>query len=188
VKINVVGVSGSGKTTVGRRLSEALNVSYIEMDRLFWKPNWTEPANDEFFSRLTEALSKDAWVLDGNYHRTASIKWQSVDVVIWIDFSITRTLWQASQRAIRRAIRHEELWPDTNNRESFRRLFSKDSILLWTIRSYRTMKQRYESIMTSDEYSHIRFIRVRSPKAVDELVKSLAYRQCIYDTNPASNI
>ena len=38
------------------------------------------------------------WVLDGNYTRTTSIKWKEVDMVIWIDYSFLRTLFQAIHR------------------------------------------------------------------------------------------
>ncbi|CRL43945.1 Shikimate kinase [Sodalis glossinidius str. 'morsitans'] len=54
MKINVVGTSGSGKSTSSRRLATQLAIPYIEMDTLFWQPNWT-PSNDEdFFCRLEQ--------------------------------------------------------------------------------------------------------------------------------------
>lgn len=36
MKINVVGTSGSGKSTFSRRLAAQLAIPYIEMDALFW--------------------------------------------------------------------------------------------------------------------------------------------------------
>ena len=42
MKINVVGTSGSGKSTLARQLAERLDVPYIEMDRLYWRPEWQE--------------------------------------------------------------------------------------------------------------------------------------------------
>ena len=42
MKINVVGTSGSGKSTLARQLAERLDVPYIEMDRLYWRPEWRE--------------------------------------------------------------------------------------------------------------------------------------------------
>lgn len=39
-RINVVGTSGSGKSTFGRQLSQQICAPYIEMDALFWQPNW----------------------------------------------------------------------------------------------------------------------------------------------------
>jgi hypothetical protein len=39
-RINVVGTSGSGKTTFARQLAARLDLPYYEMDALFWKPGW----------------------------------------------------------------------------------------------------------------------------------------------------
>ena len=62
------GLSGSGKSTIARRLGRALQIDYVEMDRLFHGPNWTEPSESVFRERITNAISGDRWVLDGNYH------------------------------------------------------------------------------------------------------------------------
>lgn len=130
MKINIIGTSGSGKSTFGRRIAEALAIPYIEMDRLYWRANWQGTPDDEFLATLEKALAASPdWVLDGNYNRTRDVKWRDVDLVVWIDRGFIRTLWQAVTRASRRAWHKQELWPGTGNRESFRRSFlSKDSI------------------------------------------------------------
>ncbi|WP_413284235.1 hypothetical protein [Vibrio sp. MA40-2] len=73
-KINVVGTSGSGKSTFSRLLAHKLSYPHLEMNAMFGKPNWTEPSDEEFFSELESQLSKSEWVLDGNYNRTSAIK------------------------------------------------------------------------------------------------------------------
>ena len=74
-RINVVGTSGSGKSTISKKLAENLGVPYIELDALFWGPNWTTTPDDEFFESLEKQLTAtDGWVLDGNYSRTTPIK------------------------------------------------------------------------------------------------------------------
>ena len=47
-RINVVGTSGSGKSTFARELAELLKLLYYEMDQLFWKLDWQESSDDEF--------------------------------------------------------------------------------------------------------------------------------------------
>lgn len=59
-RISLVGVSGSGKTTVGRQLAAALDVPFIELDSLFHQPGWTDLPHDEFRRRVSEALKADA--------------------------------------------------------------------------------------------------------------------------------
>ena len=53
-KINVVGTSGSGKSTVSKLLAAKLNYPYIEMDAVYWKADWQEPSDEEFIAKLAK--------------------------------------------------------------------------------------------------------------------------------------
>lgn len=175
-RINVVGTSGSGKSTFSRLLAGALDYKYIEMDAIFWKPDWQESIDEEFFAALESQLASDTWVLDGNYSRTGSIKWARVDTVIWIDYSFTRTIYQAVKRAFVRSISKQELWQNTGNVESFKKsFFSKDSIILWTLKTYKTHRARYQRLLVDPDYSHINFIRITSPKEARAYITKLCF-------------
>ena len=172
----MIGTSGSGKSSFARQLAAALKIPYLEMDRLYWKPNWQEPNDEEFFSILEQALSGDAWVLDGNYTRTTHIKWPRTNLVVWIDYSFPLTLYRVIKRSILRAWKKQELWPGTGNRESFMRLFSKDSMVLWTLSHYASNKGKFEELMATESYAHIEFVRLRSPKEAAALIQNLTNR------------
>ncbi len=173
-RINIVGTSGSGKSTLGRALASRINAPFFEMDALYWRANWQGVSDDELFADLTSITEQPAWVLDGNYNRTLPVKWANVDTVIWVDYSFIRTLYQATKRALIRVVSKQELWAGTGNRESFRRTFmSKESVLLWMINHHASNRIRYEKMMASDEYQHIRFIRVTSPKQAKQLIVNL---------------
>ncbi|MCG9596302.1 (d)CMP kinase [Vibrio sp. Isolate25] len=174
-KINVVGTSGSGKSTFSRQLAQTLNYPYIEMDRLFWKADWQESSDDEFFAQIEEATQQPYWVLDGNYNRSREIKWKEVDTVIWVDYSRLRTLYQAVTRAVYRCLTQKELWPGTGNTESIvKSFFSRDSIILWTLKTYHSNRQRYLADMTNPRYQHIRFIRLTSPRHAKRFLQQLS--------------
>ncbi len=163
-RFNIVGTSGCGKSSFARALAQRLNYPCIEMDLLYWKANWQEPTDPEFFARLQSALQPDCWVLDGNYTRTTAIKWSREVCVIWLDYSFPRVFFQALRRALNRAWTKQELWPDTNNRETFKQLlFSKKSILLWTLQTFHANRKKYRAMMSSPQYQHIHFIRLSDP-------------------------
>lgn len=103
MKINVIGTSGSGKSTLAKQIAAELDIPCIEMDRLYWRPDWQGTPDDVFKETLEQALQASPdWVLDGNYNRTRPVKWRHVDVVVWVDYGFTRTLYQAVTVAIKR--------------------------------------------------------------------------------------
>ena len=64
----IVGIAGSGKTTVSRTIAQRLGITHVELDALFHGPNWSLPPAGEFERRVTTALDGlDDWVVDGNY-------------------------------------------------------------------------------------------------------------------------
>lgn len=175
MKINIIGTSGSGKSTLARRIAAELAIPYIEMDRLYWRPNWQGTEDDALWSRLENALAAtEDWVLDGNYNRTRPVKWRNVDLVVWVDYGFARTLYQAVSLAFRRAWHKQELWPGTGNCESFRRsFFSRESIIIWTIKTWRSNRERYEADMRNPQYDHIRFVRITRRQDAETLIASL---------------
>jgi len=178
MKINVIGTSGSGKSTLSRQLAARLAIPYIEMDRLYWKANWGESSDEELFAAVEDALSVADWVTDGNYTRTQPIKWRDVDMIVWLDYSFTRTFYQAVKRAITRSWQQHEIWPGTGNRETFKKsFFSRDSIILWTLKTYAKNRKKYLALMANPAYQHIRFVHLRTPKQAQKFVEQLAVQQ-----------
>ena len=172
-KINVIGTSGSGKSTFSRLLANKVGYPYLEMDAIFWKPNWQESTDDEFFLKLKRSLAQETWVLDGNYSRTTEIKWSNVDHVIWIDYPFSRTMYQAIRRAFIRSATKTELW-GTGNTETFAKsFFSRDSIILWTLKTYKRKRVRYSKMLHDPRYRHIKFIRLTSPKMAKKFIEEL---------------
>ncbi len=169
-RIIVVGTTGSGKSTLAKKISRELNYKYIQLDALFWKPNWTQPSNEEFLEKLQIEISSDCWIIDGNYGQTHPLTWAKADCVIWIDLPLWKTLYHNIIRSVKRSIRREELWQGTGNRESFKRMFSKDSIILWLLKTYKSNIKLYESRMKDAAYSHIKFVRLKSRKEIKNWV------------------
>src|SRR5689334_21884081 len=83
-RIVVVGTSGSGKTTMARRLSRALHIRHIELDALHWEPNSVEAPDDIFRERVLKALQADSWSVDGNYSKVRRLIWERAVTIVWL--------------------------------------------------------------------------------------------------------
>ena len=83
-RINVIGTSGSGKSTFSKRLAAVLGIPHLEMDAIYWQPDWQHLDDDEVSAAVAAALEPQSWVLDGNYSRTTPLKWKDVQCVIWL--------------------------------------------------------------------------------------------------------
>ncbi|MEM9327644.1 MAG: adenylate kinase [Bacteroidota bacterium] len=178
-RINVIGTSGSGKSTFSKELAQSLGYPYIQLDQLYWLPNWQEPDDTVFLPKIEAALRPNAWVLDGNYKRTTPIKWRNVDTVIWLDYSFSITVWRACKRAINRIVSKKELWSNTGNVETLGRLFSKESVVGWTIKTHHSNRWRYQAIMKDPKFQRITFYHLRSPEAARRFLDSVAQSEVI---------
>jgi adenylate kinase family enzyme len=162
-RINVVGTSGSGKTIFARELARLLDLPYYEMDALFWKPGWQQASDEELFGKVEEVCAQPRWVLDGNYTRTLPIKWNRVQLVVWLDAPFVPTVWRVVARTVRRAFTREELWPGTGNRESIAEAFlTRKSIIWWALATHAKNRRKYCALMAAPEHSHITCLRLRS--------------------------
>ena len=160
--IAIVGPTGSGKTTLAVQLAQRLNIPHIELDALHWEPNWTEAPIEVFHARVRAALSGPAWIVDGNYSKAREIVWDRIDTVVWLDYRLSLCLWQLSRRTFHRVVTRQELW--NGNRESWRKVLSKDSILLWSLRSYPRLRERYTRLLGLPEYQHLIAVHLTSPR------------------------
>lgn len=171
-RISVVGSSGSGKTTVARRLAQALSVPHIELDALHWGADWSAATSDELSERVRIATAGERWVVDGDYwSKIGPQVWAVADTVVWVSPPRWRTIWQSVTRTVRRAATRQELW--SGNRESWRGLMfwrGEDSILWWAWTTYARTQERYAQAMNDPRWTHLTFHRLRTRREVDRFV------------------
>lgn len=168
-RIVVVGDSGSGKTYVAQRLAKALQLEYICNDALIWRPNWVEVPRDERVPCFDEATRGDRWVIDGNLAAVKDPEDRLVlgraDTVVWLDLP-RREVWpQVIFRTFKRAATGEDLWH--GNRESWRQsFFSRDSIILWSVRMFNKYRQRHAAFFADPQWDRLTRIRLGSRREV----------------------
>ena len=98
--------------------------------------------------------------------------WPRAQTIVWLDYSFALTGWQLLRRTMRRCVRREELWH--GNRETFRMSFaSRDSILLWFLRTHRAKRRYYEAAIRDPAHAHLAWVRLRSPHATERWLNRL---------------
>jgi adenylate kinase family enzyme len=171
-RIVVVGTSGSGKSTLAKAIAAKLNIHCIELDALYWGPNWTEPPIDVFLDRVKKATASPSWVVEGNYGKVREVVWKNAHTLIWLDYPFHIVFGRAMLRTIKRAIIRESLW--NGNRESvLKSFFSKKSILVWIIQTYQRRRREYTELLSSPEYSHLKVLHFRSSKETEAYLGQL---------------
>jgi adenylate kinase family enzyme len=171
-RISVVGTSGSGKTTIAGKIAGILRVPHIELDALRFGAEWVEAPDELFRSRVREAVGADRWVVDGNYgKKVRDLVWDRADTVIWLDFSFPVTLNRLLRRTIRRIVTGEECC--NGNREKLRQALSRDSIILWALKTYGRRRREYPPLLASVQRKGVQTIRLASPREADRWLSEL---------------
>jgi adenylate kinase family enzyme len=177
MRVQVIGSSGSGKSTFGLALAGAADLTRIELDALNWGPDWFDRSNQdpEAFLRLVdEAIATDHWVADGNYRLAMTRMLPRVTDLVWLDYSRPLVMRRVIWRSLARALGGQELWPGTGNREQFRRWLDKGHPIRWAWDTYNRRKLQYEAMFEDPRLAHVRKHRLTDPREAEPLIARLA--------------
>ena len=87
-KILVIGCPGSGKSYLAKSLSQKTNIPCFHIDNLYWNIDKTHINRDDLIDKYQDILSKDEFILDGNYLNTLEYRANFSDTIIFLDFSL----------------------------------------------------------------------------------------------------
>ena len=94
MRINVTGNAGAGKSTLARRISRALQLPLIEMDRIVWESGWQPVPSEMRRDRLLPLLEGDSWIVDGVSRHAR----HQADLVIFLDLPPLLCAWRCAKR------------------------------------------------------------------------------------------
>lgn len=172
LRVLVVGTSCSGKTTFARTVSETCGIHHIELDALFWRPNWTETPKPELRERVKREVAREEWVLDGNYSYTQDVTWHRATHLVWLNLPFLVVLWRSVKRTFGRMITGEEMW--AGNHESFRIAFSRNSIIWWVITSFSRRQRQYQEIIDGNQYPYLKIYEIKRSSDIGLVVLDLS--------------
>lgn len=99
-RIMIIGCSGSGKSTLAKKLGSITNIPVVHLDNLYWRSDWKPVSNETFDELLHHELTKEIWIIDGNYNRTLSKRIDFCDTVVYLDFPRLTCLGGVLRRSI----------------------------------------------------------------------------------------
>jgi adenylate kinase family enzyme len=172
-RVSVVGTSGAGKSTFACALACVLGVPWLELDSVYHQAGWTPLPASEFRDCVAAVASGSGWVIDGNYSTVRDIVWARADTVIWLDLPRRTVMRRLVWRTLRRVAGRVELW--NGNREHWRYVFTLDdqeSVIAYAWKTHGSRRERYATALADPGYSHLRFVRLRSPRAVRRFLRA----------------
>lgn len=99
-KIAIIGSGGAGKSTLARDLSEKLAIDVFHLDALFWQPNWVLTSREKQREIQMQLVTKEQWIIDGNYGGTLDIRLSAADTIIFLDLHRIICIYRAVKRVI----------------------------------------------------------------------------------------
>ncbi|TAJ84254.1 hypothetical protein [Reyranella sp.] len=142
-RVAVFGTTGSGKSWLAERVASQAGLRVIELDALYWGRNWQPAPLELFRHRVERETVGDGWIVVGNYAQVRDLVWRPADTLIWLDLSLPLVMSRLVRRTVKRVATGEDLW-GTGNRETIANtFFSRDSILLWALKTHRLNRERF---------------------------------------------
>ena len=174
-RILVYGVTGSGKTALAKRISEATGIPWHSVDDLTWEPGWVPVSDDEQRRRIETICAGERWVLDTAYGRWLDVPLARVELIVALDFPRWLSLLRLTRRTVARAIDGRLLC--NGNHESFRHMCSKDSIILWHFKSFSRKRYRVRAWEAHPPVPEV--VRLSSPREVENWLAGQGKRRLV---------
>src|SRR3954447_25175768 len=165
-RILILGRTGSGKTTLARALAGALEVPHVELDSLYFGPDFSTTPLPLLRERTSAAIAGERWVTDGNKRAVRDLVWPRADTIVWLDYPLGLRLWRLAKRARGRA---SVLTADAAERGSRTalpgQLLAAAKGVLTALRSHAGQRREYPRMFAEPANEHLAVVRLRSPRA-----------------------
>ena len=109
--------------------------------------------------------------MDTSYDSVSDLTWRAADTLIWLDLPFPLVMWRLFWRTLWRSITKENLWGTGNTESLFRSFFTRQSILLWAIRTHRRNQVRF-AIETELMGKEKTVVRLTSAREVERFLQA----------------
>ena len=161
-------MSGAGKTTAARRISDALDVPFHEMDALAIGPGWSTPVT--FVDDVAALLAQARWVFDSwGRVEVRDAMWAAADTVVWLDYPRRVVLPRLLRRSVRRSATGQRLFG--GNVETWRGWLAPGHPFWHAVTTF-GQRRAYLAARTGTEPGTA-VVRLRTPRDLDRWLADL---------------
>lgn len=168
MKIYIIGTSGSGKTTLGKALENKFSLKHIELDTLYWLPNWVESPPEAFIEKVKCAVQGDNWVVCGNYRSVKGYIMTQANFIVWLDYHFWRVFSQVFRRTVKNIVAKKAV-AGSNYETFYQQFFTKKSIFLWVIQTHWKRRRNYASMMAEGQYKD-KWVKISTPQEYEAFI------------------
>lgn len=171
-RVLIAGVTGSGKTTLARRIGALWGLRHIEIDGLFHGPNWTP--RPQFLDDVRSFAAEDRWITEWQYggKGTHRILGPRAQLVIWLDYPYRVVRNRLLRRTLMRRLLRTRLWNGNVEKPLWRRLGDEPeaNILRWQTHTLHKWGERMPQI--AEEFPHLAIVRLRTPREAERWLRT----------------
>jgi adenylate kinase family enzyme len=168
-RVLVYGVTGSGKSTIAARISDATRIPWTHVDDLTWEPGWVAVPEADQRRRFTQICAGESWILDTAYSDWLDVALARADLVVGLDYPRWLSLGRLLRRTVARIIDRTPIC--NGNVETLRGALSRDSIIAWHFRTFRSRRQRLDAWAADPDGP--RLVRLRSHRETEAWLATL---------------
>ena len=169
-RVLVAGMMGSGKSTFARALAARTGLPVIHLDLHYWKPGWVRPSDDEWRERQRALIDGAAWIIDGNYTETLSLRLERAEAVVYLD----SPWWLCASRAFVRGLRKPGGEMPEGCQDSVLRRLRDEWGGVGSIWRNRRIEPEYARSEIARHQSHVAFHVLRSRREVRRFLDAVS--------------
>lgn len=100
-KILILGGPGSGKSILSYNLGKKLNIPVYHLDDIHIQHNNDKSGKEKRNKEIIKILKNNKWIMDGNYRSTLDKRIEKCNIVIFLDYPISKLICSIISRFIK---------------------------------------------------------------------------------------
>lgn len=173
-RVLVAGVTGSGKTTLARRLAAMWGLRHVEIDALFHGPDWTP--RPEFLDDVRAFAAQERWVTEWQYTSkgTDEILPPRAHLAIWLDYPRHVVRSRLIRRTVGRSVLRTRLWNGNVEKPIWRMWHGdpEENILAWQTATMHKWAERFPDLQ--ERFPHLTIVRLTHPRDTERWLRAQA--------------